>query len=92
LSTTQHNPFYHLTPQPPQNLNKKTSLNPNILYKTYTPQSTTPTLLPNQKSHIPIFFPFTLTPNLIPKPPQKQSPQNHRLISTISPQHPFNHA
>lgn len=90
LWTTQDNGFYDLTREGAEKLNKKTSLNPNIVYKTYTGESTRPTLLGKQKSDIGMFFPFTVTGNVIGKAAEKEWRENDGLISTISAQHPFN--
>lgn len=92
LWTTQDNGFYDLTREGAEKLNKKTSLNPNIVYKTYTGESTRPTLLGKQKSDIGMFFPFTVTGNVIGKATEKEWRENDGLISTISAQHPFNQA
>ncbi|SUM78658.1 lipase [Staphylococcus saprophyticus] len=90
LWTTQDNGFYDLTREGAEKLNKKTSLNPNIVYKTYTGESTRPTLLGKQKSDIGMFFPFTVTGNVSGKAAEKEWRENDGLISTISAQHPFN--
>ena len=90
LWTTQDNGFYDLKREGAEKLNKKTSLNPNIVYTTYTGESTRPTLLGKQKSDIGMFFPFTVTGNVIGKAAEKEWRENDGLISTISAQHPFN--
>ncbi|RQM84449.1 lipase [Staphylococcus xylosus] len=86
------NGFYDLTREGAAKLNKNTSLNPNIVYKTYTGESTRPTLLGNQKSDINMFLPFTITGNVIGKAAEKEWRENDGLVSTISSQHPFNQA
>ncbi|PHK49023.1 YSIRK-targeted triacylglycerol lipase [Staphylococcus edaphicus] len=90
LWTTQDNGFYDLTREGADKLNKQTSLNPNIVYKTYTGESTRPTLLGKQKSDIDMFLRFTVTGNLIGKAAEKDWRVNDGLVSTISSLHPFN--
>ncbi|WP_440857490.1 YSIRK-targeted triacylglycerol lipase [Staphylococcus shinii] len=90
LWKTKDNGFYDLTREGAAKLNKNTSLNPNIIYKTYTGESTRPTLLGNQKSDINMFLPFTITGNVIGKAAEKEWRENDGLVSTISSQHPFN--
>ncbi|SCT00195.1 YSIRK-targeted triacylglycerol lipase [Staphylococcus caeli] len=92
LWKTQDNGFYDLTREGAAKLNKNTSLNPNIVYKTYTGESTRPTLFGKQKSDINMFLPFTVTGNVIGKATEKEWRENDGLISTISSQHPFNQA
>ncbi|WP_250543377.1 YSIRK-targeted triacylglycerol lipase, partial [Staphylococcus pseudoxylosus] len=92
LWKTKDNGFYDLTREGAAKLNKNTSLNPNIVYKTYTGESTRPTLLGNQKSDINMFLPFTITGNVIGKAAEKEWRENDGLVSTISSQHPFNQA
>ncbi|MGW8048862.1 YSIRK-targeted triacylglycerol lipase [Staphylococcus shinii] len=92
LWKTKDNGFYDLTREGAAKLNKNTSLNPNIIYKTYTGESTRPTLLGNQKSDINMFLPFTITGNVIGKSAEKEWRENDGLVSTISSQHPFNQA
>ncbi|MEC5301696.1 MULTISPECIES: YSIRK-targeted triacylglycerol lipase [Staphylococcus] len=92
LWKTKDNGFYDLTREGAAKLNKNTSLNPNIIYKTYTGESTRPTLLGNQKSDINMFLPFTITGNVIGKAAEKEWRENDGLVSIISSQHPFNQA
>ncbi|WP_436951807.1 YSIRK-targeted triacylglycerol lipase [Staphylococcus shinii] len=92
LWKTKDNGFYDLTREGAAKLNKNTSLNPKIIYKTYTGESTRPTLLGNQKSDINMFLPFTITGNVIGKAAEKEWRENDGLVSTISSQHPFNQA
>ncbi|MGW7927133.1 YSIRK-targeted triacylglycerol lipase [Staphylococcus xylosus] len=92
LWKTEDNGFYDLTREGAAKLNKNTSLNPNIVYKTYTGESTRPTLFGNQKSDVNLFLPFTVTGNVIGKAAEKQWRENDGLVSTISSQHPFNQA
>ncbi|NWK83613.1 YSIRK-type signal peptide-containing protein [Staphylococcus sp. GSSP0090] len=92
LWKTQDNGLYDLTREGAAKLNKNTSLNPNIVYKTYTGESTRPTLFGKQKSDINMFLPFTVTGNLIGKAAEKEWRENDGLISTISSQHPLNQA
>lgn len=90
LWKTEDNGFYDLTREGAAKLNKNTSLNPNIVYKTYTGESTRPTLFGNQKSDVNLFLPFTVTGNVIGKAAEKEWRENDGLVSTISSQHPFN--
>ncbi|MEB7384521.1 YSIRK-type signal peptide-containing protein [Staphylococcus xylosus] len=92
LWKTEDNGFYDLTREGAAKLNKNTSLNPNIVYKTYTGESTRPTLFGNQKSDVNLFLPFTVTGNVIGKAAEKEWRENDGLVSTISSQHPFNQA
>ncbi|RIM82713.1 YSIRK-targeted triacylglycerol lipase [Staphylococcus xylosus] len=92
LWKTEDNGFYDLTREGAAKLNKNTSLNPNIVYKTYTGESTRPTLFGNQKSNVNLFLPFTVTGNVIGKAAEKEWRENDGLVSTISSQHPFNQA
>lgn len=68
---TKDNGFYDLTREGATNLNRQTSLNPNIVYKTYTGESTHASLFGRQKSDLILFFPFTLTANVIGKAAEK---------------------
>ena len=67
----------------------KTSLNLNIVYKTYTGESTHKTLAGKQKADLNMFLPFTITGNLIEKLKRKNG-ENDGLVSVIFSQHPFN--
>ena len=71
LWQTKDNGFYDLTREGATNLNRQTSLNPNIVYKTYTGESTHASLFGRQKSDLILFFPFTLTANVIGKAAEK---------------------
>ena len=71
LWQTKDNGFYDLTREGATNLNRQTSLNPNIVYKTYTGESTHASLFGRQKSDLNLFFPFTLTANVIGKASEK---------------------
>ncbi|MEZ2057918.1 lipase, partial [Staphylococcus aureus] len=74
-------------------LNRKTSLNPNIVYKTYTGEATHKALNSDrQKADLNMFFPFVITGNLIGKATEKEWRENDGLVSVISSQHPFNQA
>ncbi|MCD8892510.1 YSIRK-type signal peptide-containing protein [Staphylococcus nepalensis] len=90
LWTTNDNGFYDLTRAGATELNKKTSLNPNIVYKTYTGQSTRDGLFGRQKSDINMFLGMVLTGNVIGKAAEKDWRVNDGLVSTISALHPFN--
>ncbi|WP_210122842.1 YSIRK-type signal peptide-containing protein [Staphylococcus sp. GDY8P176P] len=92
LWTTDDNGFYDLTRAGATELNKKTSLNPNIVYKTYTGESTRDGLFGKQKSDINMYLPMGLTGNVIGKAPEKEWRVNDGLVSTISALHPFNQA
>ncbi|WP_458334914.1 YSIRK-targeted triacylglycerol lipase, partial [Staphylococcus haemolyticus] len=92
LWQTKDNGFYDLTREGATNLNRQTSLNPNIVYKTYTGESTHASLFGRQKSDLILFFPFTLTANVIGKAAEKEWRENDGLVSVISSQHPFNQA
>lgn len=92
LWQTQDNGFYDLTREGATNLNRNTSLNPNIVYKTYTGESTHASLFGRQKADLNLFFPFTLTANVIGKANEKEWRENDGLVSVISSQHPFNQA
>ena len=62
------NGFYDLTREGATDLNRKTSLNPNIVYKTYTGEATHKALNSDrQKADLNMFFPFVITGNLIGK-------------------------
>ena len=92
LWQTKDNGFYDLTREGATNLNRQTSLNPNIVYKTYTGESTHASLFGRQKSDLNLYFPFTLTANVIGKVAEKEWQENDGLVSVISSQHPFNQA
>ena len=82
--------LHDLTRDGATDLNRKTSLNPNIVYKTYTGESTHKTLAGKQKADLNMFLPFTITGNLIGKAKEKECRENYGLVSVISSQHPFN--
>ena len=93
LWKSQDNGFYDLTRDGATELNRKTSLNPNIVYKTYTGEATHKALIGDrQKADLNMFLPFTLTGNLIGKATEKEWRENDGLVSVISSQHPFNQA
>lgn len=92
LWQTKDNAFYDLTRDGATDLNRKTSLNPNIVYKTYTGEATHPTLSGKYKADYNLFLPFTATANVIGKAPEKEWRENDGLVSVISSQHPFNQA
>lgn len=92
LWQTKDNGFYDLTRDGATDLNRKTSLNPNIVYKTYTAEATHPTLIGKQKADYNMFLPFTVTGNVIGKATEKEWRENDGLVSVISSQHPFNQA
>ncbi|MCD8785876.1 YSIRK-targeted triacylglycerol lipase [Staphylococcus gallinarum] len=89
---TQDNGFYDLTTEGAAKLNANTSLNPNIVYKTYTGESTRPALFGRQKSDLNMFLPFTLTGNVIGKTANTSWRENDGLVSVVSSQHPNNQA
>ena len=90
LWKSQDNGFYDLTRDGATDLNRKTSLNPNIVYKTYTGEATHPSLFGRQKADLNMFLPFILTGNVIGKTNEKEWRENDGLVSVISSQHPFN--
>ena len=92
LWQSKDNGFYDLTRDGATDLNRKTSLNPNIVYKTYTAEATHPTLIGKQKADYNMFLPFTVTGNVIGKATEKEWRENDGLLSVISSQHPFNQA
>ncbi|MTV21652.1 YSIRK-targeted triacylglycerol lipase [Staphylococcus delphini] len=92
LWRTEDNGFYDLTREGASKLNKKTSLNPNIVYKTYTGEATHPSLSGKQKADYNLFFPFALTANVIGKAAEKEWRENDGLVSVVSSQHPYNQA
>ena len=92
LWKTQDNGFYDLSTEGAEKLNSNTSLNPNIVYKTYTGESTRPTLFGRQKSDLNMFLPFTLTGNVIGKTANASWRENDGLVSVVSSQHPNNQA
>lgn len=92
LWQSKDNGFYDLTRDGAADLNRKTSLNPNIVYKTYTAEATHPTLIGKQKADYNMFLPFTVTGNVIGKATEKEWRENDGLVSVISSQHPFNQA
>ncbi|PCF43932.1 YSIRK-targeted triacylglycerol lipase [Staphylococcus delphini] len=92
LWRTEDNGFYDLTREGASKLNKKTSLNPNIVYKTYTGEATHPSLSGKQKADYNLFFPFALTANVIGKAAEKEWRVNDGLVSVVSSQHPYNQA
>lgn len=87
--TTKDNAFYDLTTQGAEELNNKTTLNPNIVYKTYTGESTYEGLNGEQKADIHMALSKILTANVIGKVPEKEWRENDGLVSVISAQHPF---
>lgn len=92
LWKTKDNGFYDLTRQGASELNAKTSLNPNIVYKTYTGEATHSTLFGKQKADLDLFFLFTLTANVIGKSKEPEWRENDGLVSVISSLHPANQA
>ncbi|HHU6749921.1 TPA: YSIRK-targeted triacylglycerol lipase [Staphylococcus pseudintermedius] len=92
LWRTEDNGFYDLTREGASKLNKKTSLNPNIVYKTYTGEATHSSLSGKQKADYNLFFPFVLTANVIGKAAEKEWRENDGLVSVVSSQHPYNQA
>ncbi|MBE5674612.1 YSIRK domain-containing triacylglycerol lipase Lip1 [Staphylococcus sp. SS35] len=93
LWKSKDNGFYDLTREGATELNRKTSLNPNIVYKTYTGEATHKALNSDrQKADLNMFFPFVITGNLIGKATEKEWRENDGLVSIVSSQHPFNQA
>ncbi|EIZ4621492.1 YSIRK-type signal peptide-containing protein [Staphylococcus pseudintermedius] len=92
LWRTEDQGFYDLTLEGSAKLNKKTSLNPNIVYKTYTGEATHPTLSGKQKADYDMFFLLTVTANVIGKTAEKDWRVNDGVVSVVSSQHPYNQA
>ncbi|MBA8764795.1 YSIRK-targeted triacylglycerol lipase [Staphylococcus coagulans] len=92
LWTTKDNGFYDLTREGASEINKHTSLNPNIVYKTYTGEATHATLSGKQKANRDLFLTFALTANVIGKAPEKDWRVNDGLVSVVSSLHPYNQA
>ncbi|NHA35321.1 lipase [Staphylococcus schleiferi] len=92
LWTTKDNGFYDLTREGASEINKHTSLNPNIVYKTYTGEATHATLSGKQKANRDLFLTFALTANVIGKVPEKNWRVNDGLVSVVSSLHPYNQA
>lgn len=90
LWTTEDNGFYDLTREGAAKLNQSTSLNPNIVYTTYTGEATHPTFLGKQKADLSLSFSNVLTANIIGKADEPEWRENDGLVSVISAQHPFN--
>lgn len=89
---TKDNAFYDLSREGTSKLNHHTSLNPNIVYKTYSGESTRPALNGRQKADINMGMSYIVTGNVIGKVPEKEWRVNDGLVSVISAQHPFNQA
>ncbi|WP_435303526.1 YSIRK-targeted triacylglycerol lipase [Staphylococcus agnetis] len=92
LWKSKDNGFNDLTRDGATDLNRKTTVNPNIVYKTYTGESTHASIGGKQKSDYNMFFAFTATGNLIGKATEKEWRENDGLVSVVSSQHPFNEA
>ena len=92
LWTTKDNGFYDLTTEGTDILNQKTSLNPNIVYKTYQGESTRPGPNGTQKADVNMNIGYTLTANTIGKVKDKAWRENDGLVSVISGQYPLNQA
>lgn len=89
---TKDNAFYDLSREGTSKLNHHTSLNPNIVYKTYSGESTRPPLNGRQKADINMGMSYIVTGNVIGKVPEKEWRVNDGLVSVVSAQHPFNQA
>ncbi|MEX3447530.1 YSIRK-targeted triacylglycerol lipase [Staphylococcus warneri] len=90
LWKTKDNGFYDLTTEGAQELNNHTSLNPNIVYKTYTGESSDPDKngIHHRNSHMNIkYLPTT---NVIGKLDDQAWRENDGLVSVVSAQHPSN--
>ncbi|MDU7765459.1 MAG: triacylglycerol lipase, partial [Staphylococcus sp.] len=92
LWTTKDNGFYDLTTEGTDILNQKTSLNPNIVYKTYQGESTRPGPNGTQKADVNMNIGYTLTANTIGRVKDKAWRENDGLVSVISGQYPLNQA
>lgn len=89
---TEDNGFYDLTTEGTKKLNEETSLNPNIVYKTYTGKSTRPSIDGTQKADANMNLNYTITADVMGKLKDKAWRENDGLVSVISAQHPFNQA
>ncbi|KAB2478251.1 YSIRK-targeted triacylglycerol lipase [Staphylococcus sp. CH99b_3] len=87
---TDDNGFYDLTRKGAAELNEQTSLDPNVVYKTYTGESTRASITGRQVSDINMKLSFRLTGNVIGKAAEIEWRENDGLVSVISAQHPFN--
>ena len=82
--------FYDLTREGASLINKKTTMNPNIVYKTYSGEATHPNLLGKHKSDLNMFLPMVLTANVIGKVKEQDWRENDGLVSVVSALHPLN--
>ncbi|MCE4984107.1 YSIRK-type signal peptide-containing protein [Staphylococcus arlettae] len=87
---TDDNGFYDLTRKGAAALNEQTSLDPNVVYKTYTGESTRASITGRQVSDINMKLSFRLTGNVIGKASETEWRENDGLVSVVSAQHPFN--
>lgn len=87
---TDDNGFYDLTRKGAAELNEQTSLDPNVVYKTYTGESTRASITGRQVSDINMKLSFRLTDNVIGKAAETEWRENDGLVSVVSAQHPFN--
>lgn len=87
---TDDNGFYDLTRKGAAALNEQTSLDPNVVYKTYTGESTRASITGRQVSDINMKLSFRLTGNVIGKAAETEWRENDGLVSVVSAQHPFN--
>ena len=87
---TDDNGFYDLTRKGAAELNEQTSLDPNVVYKTYTGESTRASITGRQVSDINMKLSFRLTGNVIGKAAETEWRENDGLVSVVSAQHPFN--
>ncbi|MCD8816194.1 YSIRK-targeted triacylglycerol lipase [Staphylococcus arlettae] len=87
---TDDNGFYDLTRKGAAALNEQTSLDPNVVYKTYTGESTRASITGRQVSDINMNPSFRLTGNVIGKAAETEWRENDGLVSVVSAQHPFN--
>lgn len=92
LWTTTDNPLYDLSREGARDLNSRTSLNPNIVYKTYTGESTRDGVLDRQRADIHMSPGMHFTGNIIGKTDEKEWQENDGLVPTISAQYPFGQA
>ncbi|MCD8826631.1 YSIRK-targeted triacylglycerol lipase [Staphylococcus gallinarum] len=86
---TDDNGFYDLTRAGATKLNQQTSLNPNIIYKSYSGESTRPTFDGKQKADINMTLRHTVPGNVIGKVEDKAWRENDGLVSVVSAQYPF---
>ena len=81
-----------LTTQGAEKINQQTSLNPNIVYTTYTGSATHTGPLGNELPNSSEILLLNLTSRIIGKDANKEIRPNDGVVPVISSQHPFNQA